>query len=70
MHAFNRCRELQMKQNQSKEAMDAQLNYNLGLTHFKMANYELAVEHLKLCIEQDKRHRYAYNNLAFIFNMH
>ena len=30
----------------------------------------MAVEHLKICIQIDPRHPYAYNNLAFIYNMH
>jgi tetratricopeptide (TPR) repeat protein len=67
---FERCGELQRKYNNTPEANDAQLSYNLGLTHFKLANYEVAVEHLKQCIVQDKRHKFAYNNLAFVFNMH
>ena len=49
---------------------DAQLQYNLGLSYFKEEQYTLAVEHLKLCTQLDPLHRYAYNNLAFIYNMH
>lgn len=60
--AFERCRELIPK--------DTQLNYNLGLTYFKLEQYERAINHLKLTIESDKKHKHAYNNLAFIFNMH
>ena len=30
----------------------------------------MAVEHFKICTQVDPRHAYAYNNLAFIYNMH
>lgn len=30
----------------------------------------MAVEHLKICTHINPRHIYAYNNLAFIYNMH
>ena len=49
---------------------DAQLHYNLGLSYFKIGNYSQAVEHFKKCILIDNTHPYAYNNLAFLFNMH
>ena len=49
---------------------DAQLQYNLALANFKVEMYSEAVEHLKKCIQIDNRHPYAYNNLAFIYNMH
>ena len=49
---------------------DPQVHYNLGLTYFKDEKYSSAVDHLKICIQLDKHHPYAYNNLAFIYNMH
>lgn len=49
---------------------DAQLHYNLGLAYFKVGNYQHTVEHLKKCILFDNKHPYAYNNLAFLFNIH
>ena len=52
------------------KADDAQLQYNLGLAYFKKEQYNIAVEHLKLCTQFDSCHLYAYNNLAFIYNMH
>lgn len=30
----------------------------------------MAVEHLKICTHLDPKHPFAYNNLAFIYNMH
>ena len=42
----------------------------MGLAYFKNEQYPLAVEHLKACIELEPTHRHAYNNLAFIYNMH
>jgi tetratricopeptide (TPR) repeat protein len=32
--------------------------------------YSQAVEHLKTCVDMDPKHPYAYNNLAFLYNMH
>lgn len=52
------------------KADDAQLQYNLGLAYFQIARYDAAVEHLKLCTDFDPGHLHAYNNLAFIYNMH
>ena len=52
------------------KADDAQLQYNLGLAYFQIARYDAAVEHLKLCIDFDPNNLHAYNNLAFIYNMH
>ena len=49
---------------------DAQLHYNLGLAYFKIGNYQHTVEHFKKCIILDNKHPYAYNNLAFLFNIH
>ena len=49
---------------------DAQLQYNQGLAYFKIGNYQHTVEHLKKCILLDNKHPYAYNNLAFLFNIH
>ena len=49
---------------------NAQLHYNLGLAYFKIGNYQHTVEHLKKCILLDNKHPYAYNNLAFLFNIH
>ena len=49
---------------------DSQLHYNLGLAYFKIGNYQMTVEHMKKCINLDNRHPYAYNNLAFLFNIH
>ena len=46
------------------------MHYNLGLSYFKIGNYSQAVEHFKKCILIDNTHPYAYNNLAFLFNMH
>lgn len=60
--AFQRSSEL--------KADDAQVQYNLGLAYFKEEKYSLAVEHLKICTQIDATHPYAYNNLAFIYNMH
>ena len=51
-------------------SQDAQLHYNLGLSYFKIGNYSQAVEHFKRCILIDNTHPFAYNNLAFLFNMH
>ena len=50
--------------------MTAQLNYNLGLAYFKLENYNLAVDHLKQCTIMDPLLRYAFNNLAYIYNIH
>jgi len=60
--AFQRAEEIQ--------AEDAQLHYNLGLANFKLEQYNQAVDHLKKCTKIDEHHVHAYNNLAFIFNMH
>ena len=30
----------------------------------------MAVEHLKICTQIDSKHPFAYNNLAYIYNMH
>lgn len=49
---------------------DAQLHYNLGLAFFKLEDYSSSVEHFSKCVELDPRHPFAYNNLAFIFNMY
>ena len=49
---------------------DAQLHYNLGLAYFKVGNYSHTLEHLKKCILLDNKHPFAYNNLAFVFNIH
>lgn len=49
---------------------DSQLHYNLGLSYFKIGNYSQSVEHFKKCIFYDNKHPFAYNNLAFLFNMH
>ena len=49
---------------------DPQLHYNIGLAYFKDEQYTLAVEHLKLCTQMDPTNVFAYNNLAFIYNMH
>lgn len=49
---------------------DAQIQYNLGLSYFKEEQYTQAIEHLKICTQLDPVHPYAYNNLAFIYNMH
>lgn len=49
---------------------DPQLHYNLGLAQFKMGNYQHTIEHFKKCIFLDNKHPYAYNNLAFIYNVH
>ena len=49
---------------------DAQVQYNLALANFKIEMYSETVEHLKKCIELDNKHPFAYNNLAFIYNMH
>ena len=51
-------------------ADDAQLHYNLGLAYFKIGNYQHTVEHFKKCIILDNKHPFAYNNLAFLFNIH
>lgn len=62
LRAFQKSSEL--------KADDAQLQYNLGLAYFQTARYDAAVEHLKLCTDFDPTHLPAYNNLAFIYNMH
>ena len=49
---------------------DAQLQYNLGLSNFKIEMYHQALEHLKKCISIDKSHPFAYNNIAYLYNMH
>ena len=49
---------------------DAQLQYNLGLANFKLEQYNQAVDHLKKCTKLDPQHPFAYNNLAFLYNMH
>ena len=49
---------------------DSQCHYNLGLSYFKEEEYVLATEHLKICTTIDPYNFYAYNNLAFIYNMH
>lgn len=49
---------------------DAQIQYNLGLSYFKEEEYTEAIEHLKQCTSLDPKHPFAYNNLAFIYNMH
>ena len=46
------------------------MQYNLALAYFKEEKYSLAVENFKQCSQIDKQHPYAYNNLAFIYNMH
>ena len=30
----------------------------------------MANEHMKICVKINPRHKYVYNNLAFIYNMH
>lgn len=49
---------------------DAQLHYNLGLAYFKLEQYSNSVNHLKSCIHFDPLNFFAYNNLAFLYNMH
>jgi len=49
---------------------DAQLQYNLGLCYFKQKQYSKAIEHLKFCTEIEPNHPYAFNNLAYIYNLH
>lgn len=49
---------------------DSQLQYNLALANFKVEMYSEAVDHLKKCIQLDNKHPFAYNNLAFLYNMH
>lgn len=49
---------------------DVDLQYNLALTNLKRENYQQAVDHLKQCIQLDPKHPFAYNNLAFLYNMH
>ena len=48
---------------------DAQLHYNLGLSNFKLEQYDQAVDHFKKCTKLDPQHQYAYNNLAFLYNL-
>ena len=48
---------------------DAQLQYNLGLCCFKDEYYYRAVDHFKKCISIDKSHPFAYNNIAYVYNM-
>lgn len=60
--AYNKSNEL--------DKDDAQCHYNLGLSYFKNEQYTLAVEHLKICTTLDPTNWSAYNNLAFIYNMH
>ena len=52
------------------QTVDPQLYYNLGLVNFKLQQYSKAVEHFKTCIQIDPCHPFAYNNLAFLYNMH
>eukprot|EP00347_Sterkiella_histriomuscorum_P007456 403348846 len=49
---------------------DSQLQYSLGLANFKIEQYNQAVDHLKKCTQIDPKHPFAYNNLAFLYNMH
>lgn len=49
---------------------DAQVHYNLGLSYFKLEQYSNSVNHLKSCIHFDPFNFFAYNNLAFLYNMH
>jgi Tfp pilus assembly protein PilF len=37
--------------------------------NFKLQQYAKAAEHFKNCIAQEPQHPYAYNNLAFLYNM-
>lgn len=50
--------------------LDVNLQYNLALINLKRENYQQAVDHLKQCIHLDPKHPFAYNNLAFLYNMH
>ena len=49
---------------------DPQAHYALAMSCFKMENYSKAVDSLQRTIALDPRHIQAYNNLAFIYNMH
>lgn len=49
--------------------LDAQTQYNLALAYFKECKYPKTLDHLKLCTQIEPKHPYAYNNLAFIYNM-
>lgn len=49
---------------------DAQLQYNLGLSYFKLELYNPTVEHWRKCLRIDPKHKYVYNNLACLFNLH
>lgn len=57
-------------QSNELNSKDPQLHYNLGLAYFKAEQYTKAVEHLKICTTLDPINVFAYNNLAFIYNMH
>lgn len=57
------------KLSQVHQKIDPQLYYNLGLANFKLQQYSRAAENFKNCIRQDPQHPFAYNNLAFLYNM-
>ena len=69
MGYYEQCIKAYIKSNELF-AEEPQLHYNLGLAYFKQEHYTLAVEHLKTCTQLDPTNCYAYNNLAFIYNMH
>ena len=52
-----------------QDSKDAQAHYNLALAYFKRQSYDDAEKNLIVCRDLDPGHRYAWNNLAFIYNM-
>lgn len=61
INAFEKCINLDKK--------DAQAHYNLALAHFKVRNYDDCERSLIKCRDLNPKHRYAWNNLAFIYNL-
>lgn len=48
----------------------AEAHYNLAISYAKNNKPRDAVEHFKRCIELEPQHPWAYNNLAFLYNVH
>ena len=42
----------------------------MGLCYFKLSTYHESINHWKKCIRLNQCHKHAYNNLAFLYNMH
>ena len=61
INAFEKCIVL--------EKTDAQAHYNLALAHFKMRNYDDSERCLIRSKDLNPNHCYAWNNLAFVYNL-